>query len=90
MMSFVKALERIKHSYDAFYFANKYGEGTHNEEFAKLSELEGEKVQAALAWIKYEYDCYYKENYEKTADTPFKYLEELIKKQKFVEEADEK
>lgn len=35
----MKELMEIKYGYDAYYFVNKYGDGTHNEEFKKLREL---------------------------------------------------
>ena len=72
-----KALDRIFDSYDAFYFGNKYGEGTHEEEFNILSELEGEYVKNALLWIRHNYDCYYKNDFL-GEDTPFHYLFTVI------------
>lgn len=75
-MNYKEAIENLKTEYDAFYIENKYGSGTHKEEFELLSTLKGEKVSNALAWIKDCYDCYYKN--ELPEDNPFNYLESLI------------
>jgi hypothetical protein len=75
-MNYKEAIENLKTEYDAFYIENKYGSGTHNEEFELLSTLKGEKVHNALAWIKDCYDCYYENELE--ANNPFDYLESLI------------
>ena len=80
----LKALDEIKESYDAFYFQNKYDDdntkNTHKEQFALLSkELELPLNRGALAWIKYEYDCYYKSEYENEEGTAFGYLRRIIK-----------
>ncbi len=37
----LKALDEIKESYDAFYFENKYGNCTHQEQFEKLAQVNG-------------------------------------------------
>lgn len=65
-MTSLEALSRIKESYDAYYFMNKYGDdGTHKEEFAVLSPLMVSDLdKSALAWIKDCYDCYYKDELE--------------------------
>lgn len=71
-----EAINKLKNEYDAFFIGNKYGEGTHNEEFELLSTLKGDKVTNALAWIKDCYDCYYKD--ELDDGNPFDYLESLL------------
>ena len=71
-----EAINKLKNEYDAFYIENKYGSGTHKEEFELLSTLKGEYVRNALAWIKDCYDCYYKDELED--DNPFDYLESLL------------
>lgn len=75
MNKYQRALEALKYEYDAFYFENKYGECTHSEEFKILSELNGELVPNALAWIRNCYDCYY--HYELDEDSAFAYLEKI-------------
>ena len=74
MNKYIKALETLKNEYDAFYFENKYGEGTHPKEFEILSELKGDFVPNAIGWIKNCYDCYYKEVLEINEDSAFAYL----------------
>lgn len=76
-MTYKEAINKLKNEYDAYYFANKYGAGTtHKECFELLSDLKGDKVANALAWIKNCYDCYYKDELEK--GNAFDYLESLI------------
>lgn len=73
-----KDLLNIWTSYDAYYFANKYGEGTtHKEEFEKLNKLLNDNLSVrALSWILNCYDCYYKNEYdEKNDSNPFYYLQ---------------
>ena len=82
MNKYIEAIEKIKNEYDAFYFENKYGKNTHEEEFKILEELKGEKVTNALGWIKAQYDCHYKEEIENEVDNPFDYLEDLAKQEK--------
>lgn len=79
----LKALNEIKESYDAFYIENKYDDddtkNTHKEQFALLSkELELPLDRGPLAWIKYEYDCYYKSEYENEDGTAFGYIRRII------------
>lgn len=76
----LKALDEIKESYDAFYFANKYGEAkTHRKQFDMLAKVEGLSLErGALCWIMYEYDCYYKYDYEDETGTAFEYIRNLI------------
>lgn len=75
-----KALNEIIEEYDAYLFCNKYGdENTHKEQFEILSELEGDKVENAILWIKNCYDAYYKSEYEGD-DTAFAYLKQLIER----------
>lgn len=72
-----QALDNIKNEYDAFYFSNKYGEGTHHDEFMMLhNNLDGDKVSNALGWIQNCYDCYYKDECQK--GDVFDYLQGLI------------
>ena len=64
MKNYQVALQSIIDNYDAFYIGNKYRNGgTHKKEFELLETLASSdnKVKNALAWIKYNYDCYYKE-----------------------------
>lgn len=79
----IEILNEIKNKYDAYYFANKYGEAnTHKEQFKKLSEYlkEDELSQRALNWISQCYDCYYVNEYnEENNSNPFYYLENKIK-----------
>ena len=78
----LKALEEIKESYDAFYLANKYGDCTHKEQFEKLSQVKGLSLETgALAWVRYEYDCYYKNEFEDERGTAFEYIRNLINKE---------
>lgn len=77
-----KALNEIKDSYDAYFFLNKYGAAkTHEKQFALLQTLKGDKVEQAIGWIKYEYDCYYANDFEDETGTAFEYLRNLIKEQ---------
>lgn len=76
-MKFEEALDKIKNSYDAFYIKNKYGKGTHNKEFELLATLPDLSLEkGALCWIKCQYDCYFKEDYEDERGAAF----ELIRK----------
>ena len=75
----LKALDEIKESYDAFYFENKYCDCTHKEQFEKLSQVNGLSLEkGALCWIRYEYDCYYKNEFEDEKGTAFEYIRNLI------------
>lgn len=80
-MTSKEALERIQSEYDAFYVKNKYGEGTHNEEFNLLEQTfeDDEMALRALRWIKYEYDCYYQEYRDNDPDSAFNYLKNKLK-----------
>lgn len=75
-----EAINNLKNEYDAYYFENKYGTCTHQEEFDLLSTLKGERVDKklewALEWIKNCYDCYYKDELEE--GNAFDYLESLL------------
>lgn len=76
-----KDLLEIWENYDAYYFANKYGEGTtHKAQFERLSELLPDEVSSkALSWIKNCYDCYYKKEYEDMNDSnAFWYLQNKL------------
>lgn len=74
-----EALKSIKESYDAFFVLNKYGAGTHVEEFKQLKEHFKYDVMAlrALNYIQHEYDCYYISEQDKNG--PFYYLEGQLK-----------
>jgi hypothetical protein len=82
MNKYEDAINKIVESYDAFYIENKYDpkNGTHKEEFALLEDLvpKGDKVGSALAWIKGQYDCYYKDSID-TKEGPFEYLRGIAK-----------
>ena len=75
-MTYKEAINNLKNEYDAFFIENKYGEGTHNDEFELLSTLKGDKVAKALGWIKDCYDFFYKDELEE--GNAFDYLESLI------------
>jgi len=82
----LKALDEIKDGYDAFFIENKYDDNntknTHKEQFTLLSkELNLSLDRGALAWIKCEYDCYYKGDYEDETGTAFEYVRNLILKE---------
>ncbi len=77
-----KALDQLMNEYDAFFIENKYGKGTHNEQFEILEQLieeTGDQACIALCWIRDCYDCYYKEEYD-NEESAFGYLRSLIKK----------
>lgn len=79
-MKFEEALDKIKNSYDAFYIENKYGKGTHNKEFELLATLPDLSLEkGALCWIKHEYDCYYKEDYEDEKGTAFEFIRKICR-----------
>lgn len=79
-MKFEEALDKIKNSYDAFYIENKYGKGTHNKEFELLATLPDLSLEkGALCWIKYQYDCYYKEDYEDEKGTAFEFIRKICR-----------
>ena len=81
----LKALDEIKDSYDAFYFANKSDDlthCTHKEQFEKLSQVKGLSLKnGALSWIRYCYDCYYKYEFEDERDSAFEYVRNIINKE---------
>lgn len=86
---YLKAVDELMDSYDAFYVMNKYGEldkNTHGTQLSMLYELlnNDDMAMLALYWIQYSYDCFYKEEVEGNADNPFNYLREQISK-KFLE-----
>ena len=86
----LKALDEIKESYDAFYFANKSDDlthCTHKEQFKKLSQVKGLSLKnGALSWIRYCYDCYYKYEFEDEKDSAFEYIRNLINKEELEDE----
>jgi len=77
-----KDLLEIYQEYNAYYFANKYGEeSTHKEQFKRLRDLlkDDELSQRALNWISNCYDCYYSKEYvEMNDNNPFYYLQNKI------------
>ena len=81
----LKALDEIKESYDAFYFANKSDDlthCTHKEQFEKLSQVKGLSLKnGPLAFVRYTYDCYYKYEFEDEKGTAFEYIRNLINKE---------
>lgn len=82
MDKYQKALDDIKENYDAFYIANKYDmqNNTHKEQFELLATLPNLSLEkGALCWIRYEYDCYYKEDFEDEKGTAFEYIRNIIK-----------
>lgn len=75
----LKALDKIKESYDAYYFENKYGENTHKKEFDLLEKnVKGDKMPNALSWIKNCYDCWYKDDFKDESGTAFEYIRNQI------------
>lgn len=82
MNKYEEALNNIKKTYDAFYIENKYGKGTHNEDFKLLATLPNLSLErGALAWIKYEYDCYYISDFEDEKGTAFEFIRNICKEQ---------
>lgn len=80
MNKYEQALNEIKESYDAFYFENKYGNCTHQKQFELLATLPNLSLEkGALCWIKYEYDCYYKDDYIDETGTAFEYIRNIIR-----------
>lgn len=76
----LKAIDKLYNEYDAFYMLNKLGtmeDNSHKEEFEMLSELKGELVDSALNWIRFCYDCYYKDKYT-GEETAFAYLKKIV------------
>ena len=84
MNKYEKALNEIKESYDAFYFENQYGLcTTHREQFELLDTLPNLSLHyGALCWLAYEYDSYYKDEYEDETGTAFEYIRNIIKEVK--------
>ena len=79
-MKMLKAIETLYNEYDSFYMPNKYGtieDNTHKEEFEMLSKLKGEQVDYALNWIRFSYDCYYKNEFT-GPKTAFAYLRQVV------------
>lgn len=81
MNKYEKALNEIKDTYDAFYFMNKYGDKcTHDEQFKLLATLPELSLEhGALCWIRYQYDCYYKNEFENEKGTAFEFIRNIIK-----------
>ena len=83
----IKALDELLNEYDAYYFINKYDnfesdKCTHHKQFMLLKNYvkNDELGNNALKWIRFAYDCYYKEEILGNEDTAFSYLKELIEK----------
>lgn len=81
----LNALNELLNDYDAYYFMNKYdifesNECTHHEQFMLLKYFvkDDELGNSALRWIRYAYDCYYKEEILEAENTAFSYLKKLI------------
>lgn len=81
------ALNNLLDEYDAYYIANKYSkfedeDCTHHNEFMLLKDFvkDDELGMKALNWIRYCYDCYYKDEVLESEDTAFSYLKNLIEK----------
>ena len=81
------ALNNLLDEYDAYYIVNKYGKFedescTHHKEFMLLNNFvkDDELGNSALNWIRYAYDCYYKEEVLGNENTAFSYLKKLIEK----------
>jgi len=74
------SLKEIKESYDAFFVLNKYGEGTHEEQFEVLQKhFKNDRLSSnALRWIRDNYDCYRIDRQDKSG--PFYHLEQKLKK----------
>lgn len=76
----LNAIDTLYNEYDAFYMLNTLGEiedNSHKKEFEILSELKGELVDKALNWIRFYYDCYYKNEYT-GEETAFAYLKQVV------------
>lgn len=87
MNKWEEALKDIYESYDAFYISNKYGDGTHKNEFDLLLSVntEAQYYKKAISWIRTVYDCFYYKNYVDSngkylEGTPFKYIEDVVAK----------
>lgn len=82
MEEYLKAVDSLLDSYDAYYIANKYDEknNTHKKEFKMLIDLfeNSEMDLRAIQWIHNCYDCYYKSQYENDEKSPFAYLKASI------------
>lgn len=81
---YLKAVDNLLDSYDAYYIVNKYDlkNNTHKKEFEMLIDLfkDSEMNLRAIQWIHNCYDCYYKNQYENDEESPFNYLKESINK----------
>lgn len=82
---YLKAVDDLLDGYDAYYIINKYGEedkNTHSSQFKLLYEYlkNDEMAVKALNWIKNNYDCWYKDVYEKDTRSPFYFIKIAINK----------
>lgn len=77
-------LKDILDSYDAYFIVNKYGnkeQNTHHEQFSTLKELlkDDKASLVALDYLYYNYDCYYKNEFNTMDDSnPFYYLQKIL------------
>lgn len=83
----LKALDELLDEYDAYYIMNKHDDFesdkcTHHEQFMLLKDFvkDDELGNNALNWIRFAYDCYYKEEILGSEDTAFSYLKNFIEK----------
>lgn len=80
----IEAIDDLWNSYDAFYFENKYSDhNTHQKEFDLLNKyFENDEIALkVINWIKYSYDCYYKEDFIKELNgskNAFSYLKSKL------------
>lgn len=84
-IEYLKLVDNLMESYDAYYFANKYVKAdktTHGFEFVELGKLlkDDDHSMRALGWIRNCYDCYYKDELkeEENKDNAFNYLKNKI------------
>lgn len=79
----IEAIDDLWNNYDAFLFNNKYGENTHQKQFDLLNKyFENDEISLkAINWIKYSYDCYYKEDFKEELNgckNAFSYLKSKL------------
>ena len=82
---YLKAIDELLESYDAYYFINKYSDldkNTHGKQLKILYELfdNDYMCKKALNWIQYAYECYYKQQVEEDEENAFNYLKKAIEK----------
>lgn len=85
----LKALYNILDSYDAYFMVNKYSDMldyrcTHYNEFktlyklCEIKELNSAYIKRLLMSIRYNYDCYYKNEEACDKESPFLELKNII------------